>query len=74
MKPITTTEAEARNLRPLTSACNSKELWIIENVCADTRSTFWQSFTAREGMSCYVLRQSPQRASQREHSTNGRRA
>jgi hypothetical protein len=37
MKPITTTEAEARGLRPLINPCTEAENWIIENVCADMR-------------------------------------
>jgi hypothetical protein len=37
MKPIPTAEAEARNLRPLTSGYLSNELWMLENVCADMR-------------------------------------
>jgi hypothetical protein len=37
MKPITTTEAEARGLRPLINPCTEAENWIIENVCSDMR-------------------------------------
>ena len=37
MKPITTTEAEARGLRPLINPCNAAENWILENVCSDMR-------------------------------------
>jgi hypothetical protein len=37
MRTITTTEAEARSLRPLINPCTEAENWIVENVCADMR-------------------------------------
>ena len=37
MKPITTTEAEQRGLRPLINPCRESECWIVENVCSDMR-------------------------------------
>ena len=36
-EPITPTEAEARNLRPLTTTISKREIWIAENILADMR-------------------------------------